>query len=97
VRTCQPARQQASPDGDAAQRSATDSELVQRLTSELGMLLGDEEGDPDPLFSPEVRACAIVSVADIMVYCGCSGAAGVIVHCQAHLASILGCYGRPIS
>lgn len=63
VRTCQPAQQRASPDGDAAQRPAADPELVQRLTSELGMLLGDEEGDPEPLFSPEVCTCAIVCLA----------------------------------
>lgn len=63
MRTCQPAQQRASPDGDAAQHSAADPELIQQLASELGMLLGDEEGDPEPLLSPEVRACAMISLA----------------------------------
>ncbi len=62
VRMCEPAAQQ--PDGGAGEPAAADGkasqaaaspELVERLASELGSLLGDEESDIEPILAPEVR------------------------------------------
>lgn len=55
---CESPQQQASP---GAEQAAAAPELIQRLVSELGLLLGDDEAEMDALLSPEVCPAVYLS------------------------------------